>query len=104
MNRTQLDEKIHTLCEHLKTQTDHTERERLLMQTMKITEEVGELHETVLQEAGGQMRSKAYKQLDTGSEIADVIICTLLVADMLEVAVWDEVDAKLANVFMRMKT
>jgi NTP pyrophosphatase (non-canonical NTP hydrolase) len=103
MNQQELTEKIHTLSEYLKNQTDHSERERILIQTMKIAEEVGELTEAVLEETGGQMRSKAHKGLATGSEIADVLICTLLVADMLGVAVWDEIDTKLETVFKRMQ-
>jgi NTP pyrophosphatase (non-canonical NTP hydrolase) len=103
MNQQELTEKIHTLSKYLRDQTDHSERERILIQTMKIAEEVGELTEAILQETGGQMRSKAHKELAIGPEIADVIICTLLVADMLGVAVWDEIDTKLEAVFKRMQ-
>lgn len=96
-----LDEKIIVLDDFLSQQTDSTETERTLMQTIKLSEEVGELCEVVLQETGGQMRSKAHKDLDVGGEIADVIICTLLVARRLKVDVWKEVDKKMVKVLDR---
>jgi NTP pyrophosphatase (non-canonical NTP hydrolase) len=98
----ELSANITRLNEFLNQQTDHSPNERTLMQTMKITEEVGELNEAVLQELGGQMRSKAGKNLDVGSEIADVIICTLLVAERLNVDTWKEVDTKMKKVLERM--
>ena len=93
---------ITVLDEYLSRQTDHTDSERTLMQTIKLSEEVGELCEVVLQETGGQMRSKAAKELDVGSEIADVIICTLLMAERFNVDTWEEVDKKMQKVLARM--
>lgn len=53
-------------------------RERLLSRTVKLNEEVGELCEAVLAEAGQQPRKD--QVFDLEGEIADVIITTLLVA------------------------
>tara|TARA_B100000508_G_scaffold141049_1_gene145609 strand:+ start:4913 stop:5209 length:297 start_codon:yes stop_codon:yes gene_type:complete len=93
-----IDEKIVAIDTFLEQQTDHTKLERTLMQTIKLTEEVGELCEVVLQETGGQMRSKEDKRLDVSSEIADVMICTFLLARRLEVDIWDSLDKKLDKV------
>lgn len=98
-----IDEKIIAIDSFLETQTNHSPLERTLMQTIKLTEEVGELCEVVLQETGGQMRSKAHKDLDVGGEIADVIVCTLLVARRLNIDVWTELDKKLEKVLARTK-
>lgn len=99
----EIDNKIAIIDEYLSKQTNHSDLERTLMQTIKLSEEVGELCEVVLQETGGQMRSKEHKKLDVGGEIADVIICTLLVAKRLNVDVWQEVDKKMIKVLDRTK-
>lgn len=97
-----LQQNIKILSEYLDQQTDHSFRERSAMQTMKLTEEVGELNEAILQELDGQMRDKKHKDLDVGSEIADVIICTLLLAHRFNIDTWAEVDTKMKKVLARM--
>lgn len=98
-----LQKDIKILSKYLDQQTDHSFRERSAMQTMKLTEEVGELNEAILQELDGQMRDKKHKDLDVGSEIADVIICTLLLAHRFDIDTWAEVDTKMKKVLARMK-
>ena len=97
----EIDKKIIIIDDYLSQQTNHSKLERTLMQTIKLTEEVGELCEVVLQETGGQMRSKEHKKLAVGAEIADVIICTLLVARRLDVDVWQELAKKMDKVVAR---
>lgn len=99
----ELRKNIKILSQYLDEQTDHSFRERSAMQTMKLTEEVGELNEAILQELDGQMRDKGYKDLNVGSEIADVIICTLLLAHRFDVDTWEEVDSKMKKILARMK-
>lgn len=60
---------------------------RALSRLAKLTEEVGEVSEAVLQEAGEQRNSKEPCDLD--SELADVMICTLLLAATRETDIWE---------------
>lgn len=101
---TNLDRDIEQLYEYLQAQYAGTTRELTLSQTIKLSEEVGELCEVVLQETGGQMRSKAHKQLDLPGEIADVIICTLLVAKCFNAPVWEAVNEKIKQLLARIPT
>lgn len=99
----EIDTRITAIDTFLEKQSNHTTLERTLMQTIKLTEEVGELCEVVLQETGGQMRDKEHKQLNVSAEIADVLICTLLIARRLDVDVWDALDKKIDTVLERTK-
>tara|TARA_B100000508_G_scaffold78473_1_gene61015 strand:+ start:12171 stop:12485 length:315 start_codon:yes stop_codon:yes gene_type:complete len=78
------------------TNTTMSERERLFSRIIKLNEEVGELCEAVLHENDPNQRGKE-KEIDLDSELADVLICTLLLAQNREKDVWSEVDKKLAK-------
>jgi NTP pyrophosphatase (non-canonical NTP hydrolase) len=70
-----------------------SEKERLFSRIVKLNEEVGELCEAVLCEFDSNQRKKD-KKIDLDAELADVIICTLLLAQNREKNVWDEVEKK----------
>ena len=76
-----------------------SEYERLLSRTVKLNEEVGELCEAVLHEGKEQRQEKT--GIDFNGEVADVIICTLMLAQMKNVSVWDEVGKKLEKIKSR---
>jgi len=78
------------------TNTTMSERERLFSRIIKLNEEVGELCEAILHENDSNQRDKE-KEIDLDSELADVLICTLLLAQNREKDVWSEVDKKLAK-------
>jgi NTP pyrophosphatase (non-canonical NTP hydrolase) len=73
-----------------------TERERIFSRVIKLNEEVGELCEAVLHENDTNQRAKD-KVIDLDSELADVIICTLLLAQNREKDIWTEVEKKLSK-------
>ena len=76
------------------TNTVFSERERVFSRVIKLNEEVGELCEAILFENDGNQRPKE-KVTDLDSELADVIICTLLLAHNREKNIWEEIDKKL---------
>ncbi len=53
-------------------------------QSIKLSEEVGEFSEAVLNHFNTQRKSKADKNISIEKEVADVIITTLLVAKSLD--------------------
>lgn len=70
-----------------------TEKERLFSRVIKLNEEVGELCEAILTEFDSNQRQKD-KEIDLDSELADVIICTLLLAQNREKNIWEEIEKK----------
>lgn len=75
-------------------------RERLYARAIKLNEEVGELCEAILHESDARQRDKG-KEIDLDSELADVIITTLLIAAMREKDIWNSIDAKLEKQLKR---
>jgi NTP pyrophosphatase (non-canonical NTP hydrolase) len=73
-----------------------TEKERLFSRVVKLNEEVGELCEAVLCEFDSNQRKKE-KEIDLDAELADVIICTLLLAQNRPKNIWDEVEKKVTK-------
>lgn len=83
-----IDEHIHAIDQFFhETRPGQSSNERLFSRTIKLTEEVGEVSEAVLQEAGEQRNNKETGDLD--SELADVLITTLLIASTRESDIWD---------------
>lgn len=78
-----------------------TEKERLLSRIVKLNEEVGELCEAALCENDINQRPKD-KEIDFDAELADVLICTLLLAHNRSKDVWVEVENKLTKQFKRL--
>ena len=79
------------------TNPEMTQKERLFSRIIKLNEEVGELCEAILSENDMNQRVKE-KLVDVDIELADVLICTLLLAQDREKDVWKEVDLKLEKV------
>ena len=79
------------------TNPDMTEKERLFSRVVKLNEEVGELCEAILSENDKNQRIKD-KVIDVDAELADVLICTLLLAQDREKDVWEEVTQKLQKI------
>jgi NTP pyrophosphatase (non-canonical NTP hydrolase) len=89
MNKSEiLDKHIQAIDAHFReTRPLQSDTERLFSRMIKLTEEVGEVSEAVLQEAGEQRNTKEPCDLD--SELADVLITTLLIAATREKDIWD---------------
>ena len=79
------------------TNPDMSEKERLFSRVIKLNEEVGELCEAILSENDKNQRIKD-KVIDVDVELADVLICTLLLAQDREKNVWIEVENKLQKI------
>ena len=73
--------------------------QRLLSQVVKLNEEVGELCEAALHENNEQRVEKT--DIDLGSEVADVIICALMIAKTKDISIWAEIDKKIAKIKRR---
>lgn len=73
-----------------------THRERLLSRTVKLNEEVGELCEAILADTEQQPRKN--KDFDLESEIADVIITTLLIAKEKNIDVTTALEKKMKKI------
>ena len=71
------------------TNPEMTERERLFSRIVKLNEEVGELCEAVLSENDSNQRKKE-RVTNVDAELADVLICTLLLAQDREKDIWNE--------------
>ncbi len=96
-----LKNKISTIDKYFReTNPSLGERERIFTRIIKLNEEVGELCEAILMENDTNQRNKE-KEIDLDSELADVIICTLLLAEGRESDVWKEIDKKLDKQFNR---
>jgi len=72
-------------------------RERVFSRVVKLNEEVGELCEAILAEHDKNQRLKD-KITNIDQELADVLICILLLAQDRERDVWNEVELKLEKI------
>lgn len=95
MQTERINEHIEKIDEFFRSKFNKTEHEHLLGRTVKLGEEVGELCEAVLNDNAEQI---GVKNTDLPSEVADVIISTLLIAKVKDLNVWDEVEKKLKAV------
>jgi NTP pyrophosphatase (non-canonical NTP hydrolase) len=89
MNKAEiLNEHIAAIDRHFReTRPGQSANERLFSRLTKLMEEVGEVSEAVLQEAGEQRNNK--EKCDLDSELADVLITALLLAATREKDIWD---------------
>jgi NTP pyrophosphatase (non-canonical NTP hydrolase) len=71
----------------------------VLAQTVKLGEEVGELHAEILGSVGLHHRSKAgtYSPDSLANELADVTICVAILAEVVGIDLSDAVSAKIAR-------
>lgn len=101
MNLEYLNERLGKIDEYFRAKDPSlTEKERLLSRIIKLNEEVGELCEATLCENDKNQRRKD-KITDFDAELADVLICTLLLALNRKKDVWSEVERKLDKQFAR---
>jgi NTP pyrophosphatase (non-canonical NTP hydrolase) len=97
-----IDNSLKKLQEHFKSgNPEMSDKERVFSRVIKLNEEVGELCEAILYENDKNQRSKD-KVIDVDEEIADVLICTLLLAKTRKKDIWKEVDSKLEKIFTRL--
>jgi NTP pyrophosphatase (non-canonical NTP hydrolase) len=95
MNIDELNIKLQKFDNYFRTHGEVlTEKERLFSRVVKLNEEVGELCEAVLCEFDSNQRKKD-REIDMDAELADVLICTLLLACNREKDVWTEVQKKI---------
>jgi NTP pyrophosphatase (non-canonical NTP hydrolase) len=75
----------------------------VLAQTVKLGEEVGELHAEILGRVGLHHRSKdgAYSSGSLANELADVTICVAILAELLDVNLSEAVSSKIARLEAR---
>ncbi|WP_179467394.1 hypothetical protein [Mycolicibacterium vinylchloridicum] len=76
----------------------------LLSQAAKLTEEVGELHAAILGRLQYQRPDKLLDHAAIASEIADVIICTTIIGQVLKVDVARALRSKMDTLDGRMHT
>lgn len=101
MNLAELDQQLKKFDDYFRTHGEAmTEKERLFSRIVKLNEEVGELCEAALCEFDSNQRTKD-KVTDLDSEIADVVICTLLLARNRSKDVWIEVEKKVQKQLAR---
>ncbi len=81
-------------------QASYTDRERILMRTVKIAEELGELSDEILGSLGDQRPEKmAGRDSDSlNNEFADVILTTFLLARMMNIDVLAAVEKKIQKI------
>lgn len=72
-----------------KNSGDFSHREKIFSRTLKLSEEVGEVAEAVLYKHDKSLSHKASKEIDLDEELADVLICTLLLARSQECEIFD---------------
>lgn len=84
-----------------KNHENRTETERLLLKSLKISEEVWEFHNEILWHVGFSRVWKEHSRDELEKECADVILSTLLVADDLWIDIEKVLEKKLEIVFER---
>ncbi len=95
MNKQQLQNKLRKFDDYFRNHGEAlTERERIFSRIVKLNEEIGELCEAVLCEYDSNQRNKG-KLTDVDKELADVLICTLLIALNRKGDIWKEVEEKI---------
>ena len=78
-----------------------TQNERLLLKSLKISEEVGEFHNEILGELWYTRVGKEHSREELEKECADVILSTFLVADDLGIDLEKVLENKLKIAFER---
>lgn len=78
-----------------------TQKERVLVRTVKIMEEVGELANEVLHSLNEQRKDKITDKEKLDEEVADVLITTLLLAKALDINVEKALENKIKKISAR---
>ena len=103
---TELQKFIEEQNKHIRSLYPHLEdtEKYVYAQSIKLSEEVGELSEAVLDHFKTQRKSKENKTISLEKEIADVLITTLLVAKSLEVDTNKVLTKRIAEITARRST
>lgn len=92
-------QKIKIIDTHFR-KVEKPETIRLFERITKLNEEVGELCEAVLCEVDENQRDKQ-KEIDFDSELADVMICCLMLSTQREKSIYEEIDKKLNKIISK---
>ncbi len=95
-----IQKKLQLLNEHFR-KSDQPESVRFLQRIVKLNEEVGELCEAALTEVDPDQRKKD-KEVNFDEELADVIICALMLGTGRPTNVIETVEQKLDKVITRL--
>ncbi len=93
-------EKLEKINQHFRATSNQPENERFLQRIVKLNEEVGELCEAALCEVDQNQRKKD-KEVDFDAELADVIICALMLSMGRDADITSEIHKKLDKVLTR---
>ena len=108
MNKKELMRFIQSEDQRLKMQYHgHQDPEKhILMRTVKLTEEVGELSSNILAHVGLQRDHKlqSYQKKDLAAEFSDVFITVLLLAASLEINTEEALEQKIEEITRRCNT
>jgi len=79
---------------------EFSHREQVLMQTVKVSEEFGELSDEILGSLGNQRKSKLEDKSPEaiGDEIADVLITVYILAKELDIDAWEAITRKVNKI------
>lgn len=92
--------KVSKIDEHFR-KVEKPEKIRLFERITKLNEEVGELCEAVLCEVDENQRDKQ-KEIDFDGELADVMICCLMLSTQRDKDIYLEVNNKLDKVIAKL--
>lgn len=84
----------------LSLRKDQTDRERILSNTLKVSEEFGELCDEILGSFGEQRKDKLEERdpENLKNEFADVIITIFLLAKSLDIDIMESLDARVEKI------
>jgi NTP pyrophosphatase (non-canonical NTP hydrolase) len=93
--------KLEKINQHFRATSNQPENERFLQRIVKLNEEVGELCEAALCEVDQNQRKKD-KEINFDAELADVIICALMLSTSRKADIAEEIHKKLDKVISRL--
>ncbi len=93
-------EKINKLNTHFRSTSTQDDTTRFMQRMVKLSEEVGELSEAALTEVDPDQRKKD-RDINFDAELADVIICALMLSMGRDADITSEIHKKLDKVLTR---
>ncbi len=95
-------QKIELINQHFRASSTQSENERFLQRIVKLNEEVGELCEAALVEVDQNQRNKE-RETNFDEELADVLICALMLSTSRDNDIETEMHRKLDKIITRLK-
>ena len=80
---------------------DYSNREKIMEKVLKINEELGELCDEIAKKFGNQRKEKMEIENEISHEIADVLICVLLLTNSLNINVEKGLEEKILKIKKR---